>query len=191
MIRISKFAVLTGLLVCLSSCGRYGKPLPPEYLAPTAVQSLNVSAGLEGVKFAWEAPGNDRRGKPLKSIEGYKILRRDDDSGNSSNSDRQSNFQVVTTVSDTHLLELERAKQAALAEDKPARRMKAPAESTKFSFMDSSVQSGKAYLYRIYPYNQSGVLGQSKQTVRVLFNGESSQVAMLPSPEDLEDEDLF
>ncbi len=176
----------------LEGCGRYGKPLPPEYLAPASIKELEVTSAADGVKFSWQSPDHDRRGKDLKTIDGYKVLRKEVALSDSSELEKAGDFSVVATVGDTHLVELEKQKQELLAQEKPARRLKPEAESTTFSFTDSSVVSGKSYLYRIMPFNQGGVLGQSKQTVRVVYSGANTQISILPSSHDgIDSEDLF
>ena len=63
--------VAASLSLSVVGCGRYRLPLPPEDLAPSAVEGLVVTPSENAVAFAWMAVDKDRRGKELKAAEGF------------------------------------------------------------------------------------------------------------------------
>lgn len=95
-------------------------------------------------------------------------------------------------VKDSHIQVRERLRKEAREQGKIGRTVKAPAELTQFSFIDSKPQNGKTYLYQVVPQNQGGVDGVVKQVVKVVFKGEASNVVVLaakdveasPEPQD-------
>lgn len=159
----------------IGACGRYGKPLYPELLAPDNVRNLTVVGVNEGVKFDWRAPLNDQRGKDLKSIEGYRIYRKPIVKPSDA-VDPEVPFEVVTLVSDTHLEELDKARQALRKQGRVGRRAKIDPKLYDFEYVDAGLQAGKTYLYKVIPINQGGVESSAFQLVKVLWRGATSEV---------------
>lgn len=167
--------LLSGLM---AGCGKYAPPLPPESFAPARVRTAVVSGTLEGVRFAWDSPSADQRGKELKAIEGYYIERKTL-SKEADLLDSDIPFEVVGTVEDTHLVDLDSRRDAAQAEGKPTRRVSADPTLTKFVFLDSGVVPGQRYAYRIVPFNQGGQKGEAGLVQLVTFQGERSEIQSL------------
>ena len=177
----ARLLVLT-LLVVLTGCGRYRVPFTPDELAPKAIRDLKVTGEQDGILFTWYAPEIDRRGKELKSLEGYRIqrkelLRRGDETNT------EVKFEDVGFVPDNHIELRDELRKKARAEGKIGRTVQAPAESTVFAFKDISPKEGRKYLYQIVPENQGGVEGVVQQLPKVLFRGTQSEITSISSTE--------
>lgn len=173
------------LLPLLGGCGKYIPPVPPEALAPLAVDDLDAIAYPDRVAFTWKAPDKDRRGKELQSIDGYAVQRKDIlKRGDETNPEIE--FDDVGFVKDTHVEVREKLRKEAREQGKIGRTIKAPEELTEFAFSDTKVANGKTYLYQIMPQNQGGVDGVVKQVVKVQFKGAESEVVIFAA-KDAED----
>lgn len=171
----SRFVII-GLLCLCAACGRFGPPVPPEQVAPSQVGTLKVSGSADGLAFHWEAPKSDQRGKDLKQIDGYRIYRKPiEKAADISNADIP--FEIVTTVADTHLVALQKAQEEARKAGRPAHRAKIDSSLTTFDYVDKGLKPGMSYLYKVIPFNQGGVEGDSYQLVKVLWRGESTEVS--------------
>lgn len=172
---------------CMIGCGRYKPPLPPEMFAPKPVEALTVTASESGVFFAWTAPDEDRRGRELKSIDGYAIQRKViAQKGDETNPRVQ--FETIGFVRDQHVIEREKLRTEARAEGKIGRTIESPEEFTKFTFIDTSAKPSTTYMYQIVPRNQGGTDGAVKEVARVTFKGSASDVAMVSAAEVVEDD---
>ena len=100
---MNKFVAL--IFCFLVGCGRYAPPLAPEALAPHAVEDLQTTAKSEGVYFAWTASRHDVRGRDLKSIDGYRIYRKEI-FNKSDVIDPNVEYLLVTTIQDRHVEDL-------------------------------------------------------------------------------------
>lgn len=166
----------------LSACGRYQAPLTPEELAPAAVASLAVTTTDKSVVFTWVANDTDRRGKELKSAEGYSVERKElVHRGDETDPDVE--FEQLGFLKDTHVEVREKLREEARAAGKIGRTVKVPEDMMKFTFTDATPVNGKTYVYQIVPQNQGGVEGQVGQIVKVVFQGEKSPVVMSVSDE--------
>jgi hypothetical protein len=167
------------LALCLfAGCGKYLPPLPPESLAPAAVKSLEVTADLQSVNFKWDASDKDQKGEDLKTIEGYRIYRKDlNKPSDMINEDIK--YVLLTTIEDKHLAELKKLKDAALEAGTPTRKVKIDEALKKFTYSDTNVGSGKLYAYQIIPINQDGVEGETNKIIKVLFRGTSSEIVLI------------
>jgi hypothetical protein len=179
MIRAQVFIALVGLL---GGCGKYGPPVPPEALAPSAVSGLAVSGSAEGVTLAWVAPELNQRKRELDSIDGYTVLRRDadaDGNGTAEGDRGDRRFTELVTVPDTHLEVQRELREKARAEGTPTSRVKVDPALKRFTFIDRTPTAGAAYIYKVVPFNQGGVTGGVRDEYRVVFNGANSEVSRL------------
>jgi hypothetical protein len=170
------------ILISLSACGRYQAPLTPEELAPAAVEGLVVTTTDKSVMFTWVASDKDRRGKELKSAEGYSVERKEL-VHRGDETDPEVEYEKLGFLKDTHVEVREQLREEARAAGKIGRTVKAPEEKMKFTFTDSTPVIGKTYVYQIVPQNQGGVEGQVGQVVKVIFQGEKSTIALNLSEE--------
>ncbi|MBX7136754.1 MAG: hypothetical protein K1X83_02135 [Oligoflexia bacterium] len=190
-----RIAIPLLLALALSSCGKYGPPVPPEALSPAAVHELRAEGAAEGVKLSWRSPEADLRGQDLKSLDGYRIYRKlsfgieDVATGTRPEGGQESDYELLATIPDSHVADLKKLKDEALAAGKPARRLKAPDSAKEFSFTDPKVAAGKTYLYRVVPFNQGDTEGRVTKLLKVTFNGEqtASSLVAVSEAEDLED----
>ena len=182
MRRIALVLSVAGVLFgssCVAGCGRYKPPLPPEMFAPKAVDALTVTAAEGGVFFAWTAPDEDRRGKELKSIDGYAIQRKViAQKGDETNP--RVRFETIGFVRDQHVLVRENLRKEARAQGKIGRAIESPEEHTKFTFVDTTAQPSTTYMYQVVPRNEGGTDGAVRQVARVTFKGSASDIAMVP-----------
>jgi hypothetical protein len=181
-----KTAVVSSILaLCLSlnsGCGRYRSPVPPELLAPRPVVNLEVFGQANGVRLSWRAPEEDRRGKELKSIEGYQIQRKElvnrgDETAVS------VKFKDVAFVKDSHIVTREKLRADARAQGKIGRTIQAPEELTIFEYVDTTARKGSSYMYQVVPQNQGATDGVVAEVARVLFNGSQTEVDIVAADE--------
>jgi hypothetical protein len=174
--------VAASLSLSVVGCGRYRLPLPPEDLAPSAVEGLVVTPSENAVAFAWMAVDKDRRGKELKAAEGFSIERKElVHRGDETNPEVK--FKRIGFLPDKHVEVRDKLRAEARAAGKIGRTVKSPEELMKFSFVDSTPVKGKTYMYQIVPLNQGGVEGQVAELVKVVFQGAQSPVVKTLSKE--------
>ncbi len=163
-----------------AGCGRYRPPLPPEALAPQAVESLQVTGTTGGVRLTWAAPEKDRRGKELQEIEGYSIQRKEI-KRRGDETDPSVDFDDIGFVKDTHVEVREQMRAKAREEGKIGRTVKPPEELTLFSFSDTTAATGSTYVYQVVPENQGGVEGRILEVAKVVFKGDRSDIIIVPA----------
>ncbi len=178
------------MLLSLTACGRYQAPLTPEELAPAAVESLVVTTTDKSVVLTWVASDKDRRGKELKSAEGYSVERKEL-AHRGDETDPAVEYEKLDFLKDTHVELREKLREEARAAGKIGRTVKAPEEQLKFTFTDSTPVIGRTYVYQIVPQNQSGIEGQVGQVVKVVFQGAKSTVVLNVSEEILNQQALL
>ena len=166
--------------IMLAGCGKYGAPFAPESLSPRAVELLQVTPLIDGVKFSWKSPGADQRGKDLRSIGGYKLYRSEGTGPDGFGVPPNSGYTLLSEIEDRHIAELQRRKAEALAKNEPSSKVKEDPALSQFEFTDKTPVAGGKYFYRIVPFNQGDVEGQVRQIVRVAFKGEASEVVFIP-----------
>jgi len=176
--------VVLGAAVCLQvvGCGRYVAPITPEELAPSAVESLAVTTTDKEVVFTWVASDKDRRGKELKSAEGFAVERKEL-VHRGDETDPTVEFKRMGFLKDTHVEVRDKLREEARASGKIGRTVKAPEDVMKFTFTDSTPIVGKTYVYQIVPQNQGAIDGQVGQMVKIVFQGAKSTVVVGVSEE--------
>lgn len=167
--------------ILVAGCGKYGPPVPPEALGPAAVGDIAVTTDATSVSLSWKSPKSDIRSKELRSIDGYNVIRATLEGSGS------PQFAPLAFIEDSHIRERDRLREEARAAGKPARRVDVPPSLTAFTYVDKTVTAGGRYMYRIVPVNQGGVLGATRESIRITFNGTASEIARV-SAADLESE---
>ncbi|MCB9030539.1 MAG: hypothetical protein H6619_05760 [Deltaproteobacteria bacterium] len=162
-------------ILFLASCGRYLSPIAPQELAPEKVKQLTATADASGVSFAWSSSTRDVRGKKLKSLEGYRIYRKEIDPAENEILSFDG-WDQVAFIEDKHLAELLRRQEEARASGGIVRKVSAPDELKHFSFTDKDIKNGTIYAYRIIAVNQGGVESEDEQMVQVTYLGNDSIV---------------
>lgn len=165
------------LMLAFVACGRVGYPFTPEELGAAAVGNLVVTPRDNAVEFAWEAPRDDVRGEPLKSLDEYQVLRKTI-VNQADYLDPEVEFELLAALPDKSWAGRKQLEEEALEKGLPRRRVKVPAELTQYSFVDDKVQTGQRYVYQVVPVNQGGVLGQAEYFIDLTFNGPTTKVSM-------------
>jgi len=114
----------------------------------------------------------------LKQINGYRIYRK----SLTTIADvarLKGEEQLVTSITDTHLEELEKMKNTLREQGQSARKVSLPAERYNFDFLDTQVRPSGRYAYRVVPVNQNGVEGAVDQVAQVSFLGERSEIQLV------------
>jgi hypothetical protein len=179
--RILKAGVVCALFA-LAGCGRYRLPLQPELLAPDGVLNLVVQPADTSVAFSWIAADVDRRGKELKSAEGF-IIERKELIARGDETDPEVTFDKIGFLKDRHVEVRDTLRKEARAAGKIGRTVESPEQYTTFSFADSTPVKGRTYLYQIVPVNQGGTRGKVGQLAKVVFQGQQSAVVIVASKE--------
>ncbi len=170
-----RLVIFTLVLAMLLGCGKYGRPMPPEHFAPRAVADLEVTAQEAKITFAWRSPRLADDGRELKSMEGYRLYRKTIKE-QSDISDNDVEFELITTVSDTHVQVRDQLRAEARVQGKPGRKIQPPAATMKFEYSDGTVKEGETYLYKLVPINQGGVEGDPGQPITIVFKGLASKI---------------
>ncbi|MDZ4787199.1 MAG: hypothetical protein SGJ02_14090 [bacterium] len=173
-----KVRFLSAFLLCFIACGRYVKPVPPEALAPEAVKDFQAVFAADGVSFNWKSSERDSRGKPLQSLEEYRIYRKELNLEDSSIFSREGYF-LISTLGDKHLPLLLKLQMEARKDGKSPRNVQVPKDLLLFTFKDTGLIPGITYSYRIIGVNQNGVESDSDRVVKVLFNGNDSELIVI------------
>lgn len=181
-VRAGRLYSLFGIVVLCVGCGRYAPPISPEFVAPSPVENLEVTADEQSVSFAWTASDRDQRGKELTDSGLFRIERAilDEDQ---SVVDIQDDFVVIGMLDDKHVEIRDALRSAARREGKIGRRIEAPSESMSFLYRDAPLDQDTVYVYQIVPVNQGGVRGGVREYIRVLFKGVDSMVTRVPTQE--------
>jgi hypothetical protein len=177
--------LLITMLSC-AACGRYKNPLPPEVLAPRGVDAFMVTPRADGVLLSWKSPEVDRRGKELKSIEGYQVQRKQIVNRGDETAEDVA-FKDLGFVKDRHIEVREKLRAEARAQGKIGRSIQAPEELTSFSYLDRTAAVGSTYLYQVLPMNQGRTEGLVLEVARVVFRGAQSEAVIIDADQAGED----
>lgn len=166
------------VLFILIGCGRYVPAVPPEMLAPEPVRNFAAVSADDGIVFTFQSSEKDARGKPLQTLEGYKLYRKLLTEEDMSLFKREG-YELVTSIEDKHLPLLLDLQKQARAEGRPPRRVTAPIDQISFSYKDSGLIPGQTYAYRLIGVNQNGIEAEVERLVRVVYNGAQSEVVVV------------
>ncbi len=172
-----RFVSILSALFLLTSCGKYGPPKPPEFYSADVVRELELRPMVQGLEFRWKAPENDRRGEELRSMDGYRVFRKE--LKRPSDLLKDDGYEEIGFVEDLHIRVRDERREAAEEQGLPTRKVQVEDELKRFSFLDTSPEAGKNYLYKIVPINQDGIEGATDKQFRVLFRGTSSEVQIV------------
>jgi hypothetical protein len=161
------------------SCGRYGKPLPPEKFSPSTVTDLEVIPEEKSINFHWTAPQTDTRGEELMKLKGYRIYRRTLLASDKL-LDPKAEYNLLFTVEDRSIEKLEELREEAIKELKTSRKIALTKEERASKYTDDTVLQGESYLYKIVPFNHRWVDGDVDTIVKVDFKGAGSSIEKIP-----------
>jgi len=152
MSRIVRSAVVVGLSVMASGCGRKGPLIYPDMMIPAAPAAVSVQQSGSVVKIKWTLPDKDRAGHQVKDIAGVKISRQ------TAASDQKNVCRACTT--DYSPLQTYYLNSLPPTAQRFGNRLIA---------LDNDVSAGNSYSYRIVPFTADGIDGaaSSISTVRM------------------------
>lgn len=152
--------ISTTALFLITGCGKVASPKAPEYFAPEIVGEYAVTPNVgQGITISWKAPKNDRSGKELKTMDGYRIERATLEDGDTV---ATANFSEIAFITDNHILERDKLRKDLRAQHKPSRSADVKSEKKLFSYVDNSPEAQNQSLnlmYRVIGINQNGVKG--------------------------------
>jgi len=135
--------VVAGLAVFLivsGGCGKKARPIPMDAFVPRAVENLKIQKVEKGIRLSWDEPEKDLRGRKLKDLVGYKVLKKFIGPGSDLCEDCPAGFKVTAT------LEIDNPKDFHL-------------EGATIVWIDRDVKKTGKYIYRIVPFNKNGYDG--------------------------------
>jgi hypothetical protein len=178
------FVLLSILGVTIIGCGRYAPVIAPELTAPNVVKYQPFVPNSKGVSLTWIAPQQDRQGKKLKKLDGFRIYRREIPMNRQARNDYDNEFKVIGVVADTTVAERVRRQKEQRAVLKSGRQVRLSQEDLSVSFLDANVTTGSLYLYKVTPFNSLAAEGLATSFVEVLYDGEKSISRTIYNEED-------
>lgn len=136
------------IALTLLACGRYSKPIAPEYAAPKAITLIDSKFESGNLTLKWQGPDRDIRGKDLRSLDAYLIYRR-------TGADKE--FELLGEVADTHLKKLQEARAQLKLEGKSGKQARV---ENVYEYTDRELREGTSYIYKIVAVNQRKTHGQ-------------------------------
>lgn len=152
-------ALVVGLSLLATACGRKGPLIYPDMLVPAAPAAVTALQSGSAVKLLFSLPDKDRAGRPVLGVAGVKISRR------AVEADQRdicrsctADYRLFRTLYLDHL----------------------PADTQRFGnrliLLDSDVRVGNIYSYSIVPFTAEGVEGATSAISDVRIG------APLPAP---------
>lgn len=165
-------------------CGRYAPVIAPELTAPSVVKYEPFVPNAQGVLLTWVAPKEDRQGKKLKKLDGFRVYRRELPLKRRVSDEGKTEFKVIGVVADTTVAERIRREKEQRAILKSGRQVRLSQEDLTVSFVDTNVTPGGFYLYKVIPFNSLAAEGIATTFIEVLYNGEKSVSRTLYNEDD-------
>lgn len=153
MSKIGSLALLGGVTLAITACGKKGALVYPDMLVPAAPTAATALQSGSGVKILFDLPNSDRSGNRLKDLAGVKISKRQSDSV-----DEQS---CRSCTDDYHLF---RRLYLDLLPDGVQR------YGSRLVVLDGDVTAGKLYSYTVVPFTKGGVEGSSSARLAVMVD---------------------
>jgi predicted small lipoprotein YifL len=156
---LGRSALVVGLSLMATACGKKGALIYPDMLVPAAPVAVTALQSGSVVKLQFALPEKDRAGRPVHGVAGVKISRRAaEDAQKDVCRSCMTDYMLFRTIYLDHL----------------------PANTQRFGnrliLLDGEVSAGNSYSYSIVPFTADGVDGASSTTVDV------HMAAPLPAP---------
>lgn len=156
---VGRSALVVGVTLMATGCGRKGPLIYPDMLVPAAPAAVTAQQSGSAVKLQFVLPDRNRAGRPVTDVAGVKISRRVTDAGQRDVCRScMADYRLFQTLYLDHL----------------------PTTAQRFGnlvvLIDGDVSSGYAYSYSIAPFTTDNVDGALSQTAAV------SVVTALPAP---------
>lgn len=147
---LGRSALVVGLSLMATACGKKGALIYPDMLVPAAPASVTAQQSGSSVKLQFALPDKDRAGRLVKGVAGVKISRR---AAETAQKDVcrycMTDYSLFRTIYLDHL----------------------PANTQRFGswliVLDSDVSAGSTYSYSIVPFTVDGVDGATSPTAGV------------------------
>ena len=152
-------AVVVGLSLMATACGKKGSLIYPDMLVPAAPTAVTVLQSGAAVKMSFAIPGRDRAGRPVHDVAGVKIGRKADEA-----EQKKLCRSCMTDYSPFRTIYLDRL---------PTNTERS---GSMLLLLDGDVSEGYSYSYSLVPFTTGGVEGATATTVAV------SVVPPLPAP---------
>lgn len=152
-------ALIVGVSLMATACGRKGPLIYPDMLIPAAPAAVTALQSGDAVKLQFDLPDKDRAGRPVQGVAGVKISRRAAEADqNDVCRSCLTDYSLFRTLYLDHL----------------------PPNTQRFGsrliVLDSDVTAGNSYSYSAVPFTADGIDGASSRTVDVRV------VVPLPAP---------
>ncbi len=142
MSRFGRTALVVGLSLMATACGRKGALIYPDMLIPAAPAAVTALQSGSVVKLQFALPDKDRAGRPVKGVAGVKISRR------AAEADRKDVCRSCTTDYSPFL--------TLYLDHLPATTQRS---GNRLILLDSDVTAGNAYSYSIVPFTEDRIDG--------------------------------
>ncbi len=131
-----------GLIVAVAmlGCGRKAPPIPKDATVPRAVKNLKLEKRAGVIRLTWEEPKKDLKGRKLKNLTGYKVLKKVVKPGSNECVDCPAGFREVAVLDRDHPVNFKKVEGMILWED-------------------TDVKKHGRYVYRVVPFNANGYDG--------------------------------
>lgn len=156
---LERLALLGGITLAITACGKKGALVYPDMLVPAAPTAVSAIQSGAAVKIQFDVPTSDRAGSRLNNLAGLKISKRE-----------AYSTSVQTCRSCTEDYRLFRKLYLDLLPDFAQR------FGNRLIVLDGDVSAGRQYTYVIVPFTKEGVDGASSSQALVQL------VTALPPP---------
>jgi predicted small lipoprotein YifL len=146
---ISRFLLISIVLLSASGCGKKGPLLYPDMLVPAAVSSLTASQSGANVKIAFQLPDKDLAGRQLRDLAGATVFKR-----------VESSLQQPDCPACTDDFRLFRKVYLDLPETTQI-------YGNKVVLLDGETRINTAYSYYVVPFQRDNTAGANSAPVRV------------------------
>jgi hypothetical protein len=133
-----RLVVLAVGVLLLPACGRKTPVRPPSFVAPEVIVDLSATNAEDGIRLSWKRPGRTADGSHLYDLGSFRVER----------SATGGPFTKLATVAVT---DQERLRQAQ-----------------HFSWLDSDVQVGEFYAYRVVSFTTDGYESEPSNVASVV-----------------------
>ena len=156
---MGRSALVVGLSLMATACGKKGPLIYPDMLVPAAPSAVTVLQSGAAVKMSFAIPGRDRAGRPVHDVAGVKIGRKTAEA-------EQKNLcrSCMTDYSAFRTIYLDRL---------PTNTERS---GSVLLVLDGDVSEGYSYSYSLVPFTTGGVEGATATTAAVRV------VPPLPAP---------
>jgi len=145
-----RLAVLGGVTLIMSACGKKGSLVYPDMLLPAAATATTAIQSGSGVKIRFELPASDKAGNKLNDLAGVKINKSESrDTSESSCSSCMEGYRLFRKL------------YLDVLPDGVERMGK------RMALIDGDVVAGNQYSYIIVPFTKEGIDGRSSPRVSV------------------------